>query len=539
MSPPPTAPPTPTTEPAADRRLRVVSGSTADGDAVLALLDGTPIRVVLPTAPAWRHQVLALALVDLLGRLFPLITIDCDSAASAHPLLPPGPPLLRPRLEEAAGHGALGRTRPPGAPPITIIVGDAVADGPIVGPVVHVDGAGWQSYNGTTPPRWPDRDWPMVPVGPLAAACRAAAQATAAALHPVSGAQVPPASAYASALTHTASPDPIDDGHAGSAGAWQNPAISAVMAGAGSIGGAAAYALAMTPSLAGTLTVTDPQQLEDKNLDRALLATAQTTAQRLWKVDAVQRALDHHEALRVDTYRGTLTDWVASHPEPFPLPLVLTAVDSRQARTAVQDCLPLDVVNAACHPDEITVSGHRTGTGPCLCCLHMEQVMDTTTTRARLLERATGLNGRMILHYLTADIPLEADVLRQIERHRGLPPESLSQYENATLEDLRAGELLYGATAVGTPTGTVAVAAPYVTALAGVLLAAEALKSATPALAGYRLGPDGGHIKYEERVQRGPLQALLTSPPRWAGSECLCQSSRRQRLLTTRYATFG
>ena len=165
--------------------------------------------------------------------------------------------------------------------------------------------------------------------------------------------------------------------------------------------------------------------------------------------------------------------------------------------------------------------------------------MDTATTRVRLLERATGLNMRMVEQYLAADIPLEATVLRQIERHRGLPPNSLSLYENATLEDLRVGELLYGATAVGTATGTVAVAAPYVTALAGVMLAAEALKASVPGLAGYRLGPDGGHAKYEERVQHGPARALLTNPPRWAGSECLCRSARRQRLLTTRYPIHG
>ena len=214
---------------------------------------------------------------------------------------------------------------------------------------------------------------------------------------------------------------------------------------------------------------------------------------------------------------------------------MLTAVDSRDSRRSIQDCLPLDLVNAACNTTEIHLSGHRTGEGPCMCCLHMEEVLDEKAVRSRLLQAATGLNERMVLTYLAGDQPIPAELVRGIEHHRHLPPGSLSRYEGGTLEELRMGELLYGATPVRTDTGTVAVAAPNVTALAGVLLAGEALKDATPGLERFRLGPTASHIKYAENPVAGASRAVLTNPPRWPTSECLCRSTRRLRIMRQRY----
>jgi len=502
------------------------------------VLDGTPVHVVLPAGtPQWRHQILALALVDLLGRLFPAVIVHCDPDAVAHDGLPPGPALLVERLSAACAHGGLRPGSGPNHPPVTVVIGADTAD--IAGEdhprVLHVDGGGWQSYNGTLPSRLPDCPWPLVPVGPLAAACRAAGQVASAALADLVPDPSPEPSAYASALTHRSDVDPFDEGPQASTETWQHPLLQAIMAGAGSVGGAAAYTFAMTPALAGELVVTDPQRLEDKNLDRALLATAAATHAGQWKADAAKNALEHQTELKVNAHIGTLSDYVASRPRYSTLPLVLCSVDSADARRSVQDCLPLELVNAACHPEEISVSGHRTGAGPCVCCLHMEQVLDADNIKIRLLARATGLNERMITEFLVKDVPLQSDHLRQIERHRGLATGTLDRYRDRTLDALRAGELLYGETPVTTASGSVAVAAPFVTALAGVLLAAEALKAAVPALAAHRLGPHGAAVKYEENRRYGPQHAMLSRPARWPTSECLCRSTRRQRIITARY----
>lgn len=79
-----------------DSRLRVIQrGAAADEAEIVALLDQT-IEVRLPPGtPQWRHQLIALALVDLLGRIFPRLRIVCDPTAVAHADLPPGVPLLK------------------------------------------------------------------------------------------------------------------------------------------------------------------------------------------------------------------------------------------------------------------------------------------------------------------------------------------------------------------------------------------------------------------------------------------------------------
>ena len=94
---------------------------------------------------------------------------------------------------------------------------------------------------------------------------------------------------------------------------------------------------------------------------------------------------------------------------------------------------------------------------------------------------------------------LDDVALRHVEEHRSLPAGALSAYAGRTLDDLYAAELLYNEEVVTTASATrVAVAAPFVTALAGALLAAEALKRSTRALAEYALGPSGPAMRYWE-----------------------------------------
>lgn len=129
--------------------------------------------------------------------------------------------------------------------------------------------------------------------------------------------------------------------------------------------------------------------------------------------------------------------------------------------------------------------------------------------------------------------------LRAIERHRELDPGALNRYEGATLDRLWREELLYGEARIESGSGLVAaVAAPWVTSLAGFLLAAETLKHGVPGgLDRYQLGPNPSSpaIKWEENLYISPEHGLLSRPSRWASNECLCRSPRRRRLLMARY----
>jgi hypothetical protein len=510
-----------------DRRLRFIRcGSEEEEHQIVAALDDPTIRILLPDAPAFSQQLLAITLVDLLGRVFPRIEVVCKASVSSDPALPPGAEMLIERLVEARQHGF--KQLPIGPPVFTVAIGQGVGEADLC-----ADGHGWQSYLGTERSRLSQEPASRVPVGALVAACRVAAHTFAQLLDGFRPARELPVSVYASALTYSCSIDPLEER------SFQiHGQLEAVLVGAGSIGGAAVYLLARIPDLAGSLSIIDPQSLESRNLDRAILAPAADADAERVKVEVASGALMHLSDLMVDPRQETSADYVASRAREDVLPLVLCAVDSPASRREIQDCIPLELINAACSQSEVMISGHRTDDGPCVCCLHMPDVMDAKKIRARLISEATGLVFRQVVVWINQRTPLPAQAIGGIESNTQRPKGSLSGYVGRTIDELWSEQFMYGAAAVGKDNGAAAqVAAPWVTALGGFLLATEALKTVVPDLEGYRLGPSGKGFgtRYAEAVYATPMFAQLTFPPRWSGSECLCRSPRRLRLLRARY----
>lgn len=516
-----------------DRRVRFIQrGGAGDEDEVLALVNRT-VRVILPSGtPDTRHQILALALVDLLGRIFPHIDVVCNADAVAASELPPGAPPLRDRLEAARAHGREPKPAT-GDPVVTVMIGRAdqeVAD-------VHVDGGGWQSYVGAQPSRLPD-DGSVLPIGPLIAACRAANQAFQLAVGDrlrQAGRRIE--TSYFSALTYEHSTDPFDDPK------LESPErLDAVLVGAGSIGGAAVYLFARMPDLGGVLDLVDDDTLKDHNPDRAILATTELYKQNAVKVDVAHASLVHQSSLNVCPHQKRFELFVAEQPCKVPLPVVLSAVDSVASRREIQDAGPLEVIDAACGMDQISCSGHRTDQGPCIYCLHIENVLDSEQIKYRLIAQATGFAEAVVIPLLVEQAPLNEQHLRAIENHRRLHGDAVAEgafddYRGKTLETLYREKFLYGEALVTTEGGgQAAVPAPFITALAGFLLAGEALKACNDAYAAYRLGPVGQiSTMYREDPWGSPSNALLLNPRRWPTHECLCQSPLRLRLMRARY----
>ena len=505
-----------------DPRLRFLSGvDDADATEVLQLLDGPTIRLT-GACTDWRHQVLLYGMVDLLGRIFPRLDITVDPTTKAADALPPGGATVGDRLRAVRRRSPLAPAEP-SEPTITVQIGgrDASAD-------LYVDASEWQSYVGRDPSRLtpPRRN---TAIGPLAAACRVSARVYSVLLASVLDSPPVSPDLYTSALTYSSSGTPIDDPDAGAKGL-----LDALLIGAGSIGGAAAYAIGYEPDVAGHLAVCDPQRLDKTNPFRSVLATAAAAAIGANKVDEITSALAHHGSLTVDAHTMTITDWEAEQPHPLPLPLVLVAVDTRESRELIQDALPLEAVNAAVGADLVVVSGHRTGSGPCMCCLHMPEVLNTTAIKNRLIANRSGLAQTLVNELRVRRVPLEPQHVRHIERHRRLAPGALDRYIGGTLDALYNAEILYGETEATTASGTsLAVAAPFVTAQAGILLAGEALKRTTARARRYALGPDGPAIQYRENPyspEHGyPDQQIARS------AICLCRSMRRLREVSHLY----
>jgi hypothetical protein len=216
----------------------------------------------------------------------------------------------------------------------------------------------------------------------------------------------------------------------------------------------------------------------------------------------------------------------------------MCAVDSIEARRELADHMPLDVLNAACGDVHISVSGHRTDDGPCVYCLYVDRVLDADATRLKILERATGLPRDFIRAYRAQRARLDLSVLRRIAQHRGVPDGAFDHRVGMTLDELFEADLLYGEVRLagdsddpGNPFQLT-----FVPALAGFLLASEALKFADDGLRAHRLGPHHAqqHNEYTETLLHVP-DGLLTTAPRWGTNECLCRSLRRLRLMRERY----
>lgn len=515
-----------------DYRIRVIR---SHGDVSVSEIQArlnTTIRVSVQAAPTFRSQLLALVLVELLARLFPRILIEVEADVTTHESIP-GPRNLLALLQGARDRGH--PPQDPEDPTINVIVGVASDEEP-GGLTVHADALGWQSYVGESRSRLTDEDV-LVAIGPLCAAARAAARVFQHALNGLLADPPAKGSLYISALNYAMSEDPVDEPAVDDVVAHE---LDALLVGAGSIGGAAIYALRYTPHVTGDLTVVDPQNLEARNYVRAILANYRDAQEERPKVEIACEAL-HDTALACHQQPVSISEYVASRPRADVLPLVLSAVDSIQSRRLIQDCLPLDLIDAACDQERAIVSGHVTNDGPCVYCKHIEYVLDGKATRIRLVAAATGFQVEQVAELLVAvGRTLAADEVSAIENHRQKPTGAYARFIGRPLAELYSEELIYGETLVGG--GDVAVAAPAVTALAGFLLAGEALKAASPALQQFRLGVRGSleavgggrAIRYEEPLFT-PAGAILQTVPRSTEPACLCNSPRRTALLCERY----
>lgn len=477
----------------------------------------------------WARQTTAICLADLLARFLPRLQIDCPSSVRADPDLPPGLGGLCERLIQARDHSLLSPqpVAQEETPVLTVVVGGS-GDGDL-----YVEGSGWISYLGSTRPG-PLPSGGRNPIGPLIAACRGASQVLqrvfAGALRETAIVE----SSHWSALTLA----PWAPGE-GPGPELDEPRVDALLMGAGSIGGASAYALARVPELAGNLPVVDFDALEEPNSRKALLARKADIAAEARKIDVAKAELDHLADLDVTPFFGRLAEWVASKPADQPLPTVLCAVDSMPARRELADHMPLEVVNAACGATDISVSGHRTDEGPCVYCLYIGEVLDEAKTKTRIIARELGLVDGLVAELRAQQAPLNEQHLTAIERARSLPRGSLGEFFGRTIDELFAERVLYGEVRIEDSEGRgSALQLAFVPALAGFILASEALKRGHSDLRQYALDPSGQAIEYTESLL-GPPVGLLARPLRWPTSECLCRSNRRLLLMRERYGVSG
>lgn len=500
------------------------AGDEAASDHVLTLLDQT-VEVRLgrdcedPTT-----QVLATTFVELAARLFPRIHIECPASTDVHPSLPPGEAKLASRLEEIRHHVI----EPRSTQDATLVVGIGDVDGADF----HLAARGWSSYVGTRPHAFASRPAnEQNPFGALLGAARGAAAITKMLLGHKTADSASLPTAYNNALTHefgATSSDEVDEP--------LPRGVEALLAGAGSLGGAVVFALSHVQGLQGSLKVVDPQQFEDHNAVRSILCTAEQAIARESKATVAERALKGSLGDEVSIHIGTFQDYICSLPQGNPLPLVVATTDSVASRREIQECTPFQTISAACNATEATVSGHVTDDGPCPYCLLLPQVRNSENIRIRRIADLMETSPREIALRWARLVPLNPTDTSKIERQMKLNPGSLDRWVGSTVNEFYEGFLRYAEIPVGASGTRASVPAAFVSALAGFLAAAELLKWSEPTLRRYRLGPHGEvGVLYRENAFH-PDAPLIRTPRRCEDSFCLCRSTRRLRLMKERYS---
>jgi len=174
--------------------------------------------------------------------------------------------------------------------------------------------------------------------------------------------------------------------------------------------------------------------------------------------------------LHVERVQTVIQTYLTLHPEERDaLELVVSAVDSYDARREITSELPRTIVNAGTTPRDFTISRHRFADGyACLACLYPARPEDAVHERA--VARELGLEQTEVTELRRTKTPLTVAHLAKIARARGLAGEHYASYVGEPLDSFYNKEFC-AKVAVPTSRGEAVAPLAFGSALAGFLLA--------------------------------------------------------------------
>lgn len=246
-----------------------------------------------------------------------------------------------------------------------------------------------------------------------------------------------------------------------------------VLAGAGAIGNATAWALARTP-IEGTLAIVDPESIDLGNLQRYVLA--ERNDESADKPSVLARYFSG--PIKAQTYRQELAAFAEDRAQRVEH--LLLALDSARDRRAGQAVLPRWIANAWTQPGDLGLSVHDFLEGACVNCLYLPQTASLSDDA--IIAEAFGvptrvLQIRLLLHK-GEGVP--RDLLEAIAVAREVPIEALLPFEGRSVRALYAEGFCGGAVIplarVGAPRSELHVPLAHQSALAGILLGGAAVR---------------------------------------------------------------
>ena len=252
------------------------------------------------------------------------------------------------------------------------------------------------------------------------------------------------------------------------------------LVGVGAVGSALVYTLAHFDEIGGALHLIDNDQVDDSNLNRYALMRLQDVDR--WKVDIASDALSGKD-IHTYPYRGAYSEYVDE--QGGEVDLLLSPVDSEEGRRALAKTLPKRALNAATGGTTITLSTHGFGDGKaCLHCLYPLEV--NRPSREELMADDLGISLAVVNDLLRTNRPMGSDLVAEIERNRAMKPGTWAGHVQLPVDSFYV-RAVCGDARVQLPTANVMAPLSFISASAGVLLAAELLKAGNDQLSGWAL----------------------------------------------------
>ena len=252
------------------------------------------------------------------------------------------------------------------------------------------------------------------------------------------------------------------------------------LVGVGAVGSACLYALGHLDDISGTVHLIDNEAVDEGNLNRYILMRRADLGRH--KVDVGHEAF-HSSGIRPVPHTMAFRDY--EKQADGKVDLMLTPVDSEEARCSLAKSLPRRVINAATGGTTVTISTHGFGDGKaCLNCLYKPK--PGTNSRAEIVAQDTGLPVQQIEHMVEANLALDAETIAAIESFRDVRPGTWADHIGMPVYSFYDAAFC-GDAELQLPTDSIIAPLSFISCAAGILLAAELVKVGNSALSSHRL----------------------------------------------------
>lgn len=515
-----------------DPRLRLAgTAGTAEADQVLRALDSIRPIVTVPRGLPEPAAGAALSLLAILVRVFPHVLVDGTSRLGPNPW---GIRDLAEAPDQFGGVRPLPATRP--AADIRVTVGPAGGEGGSV-PVLGVGGGDWTARLGWAPQRLDDEALHMRHgLGLHAAACLAAGELLKIALMPLGMRAVAlpgaPPSGPGQPLVWNLVDYRLGPGPSPAPPAGRPRPLALALAGAGSVGTSAAAILCFCQDLSGDADVIDMEEFDPgRNPFRyPALTGIEAGPKAAWTA-----ALLNQAGWTARPHLCDVAAWAAGRPGPGFPGILVSSVDDLAGRFDVADVLAREIVSAGVSGLAFHVQREILGDG--WACPYCEYVPAAPPlTQAQVIAGQTGLPVERVIALQLPGALLTADDIAVCAGAGKISAQAASRLAGRRLADLIAGAYAEAAINPGQAGaardagGGVTVAAPQVSWLTGVIIAAELAKSAS------------GLPTLDRRVDvdmSGLPQGFTRRVRADASGWCACASGTRRRWMLNLYGGRG